>query len=134
MKRIIYLALLFATALNAQERMSEKEAINEKYIDFKKQYLFFEITGKIEIDGHIFDNKKRDCPIIYTADIRGIEIVDTCLNVKYEYRECNEKNCDIIHLVIKQEIKLFDTYPDLQLFNNGTMPIFNEDLFMNSEF
>jgi len=77
--RTLILFLLFSSAIFAQE---------SKY----KTVL----GCKIEIDGHIFDNKKSKDPIKFEADLNGITISDS--KKQYEKRNCEIKECDILHL------------------------------------
>ncbi len=75
--------------------------VNEKFIPFtESNIVFMRLLGLIEIDGHIFNNDTCSCPIIYKADLNGIEIKDTCTYIEYKYRKCDKKDCPIIHLII----------------------------------
>lgn len=58
-----------------------------------------ELSGKIEIYGHVFENKKSKDPIIYEADISEIKIYNSKGN--YQKRYCSESKCDILHLEAK---------------------------------
>jgi len=126
---ILVLFSLMVLSVSAQEKMGEKEAMNEKHLDFTKQYLWFVIHGKIEIDGHIFTNHKKECPtIIFKANLDGVSIIDTCTNTQYQHRTCNKKGCDIIHLEEKPVMQLYQpgwNYPNWEYFmsptNNGVI-------------
>ncbi len=110
----------------AQNPMNEKQAIKESHIDFAKQYLFFTITGKIEIDGHEFINEKRKCPIIFKADLTGVAISDTCTKMVYQKRDCKIKGCPIIHL--EEKIAPFEraeVFPPSYRFYNGANAVIN---------
>jgi hypothetical protein len=125
MKRIIiilYVLVAFIQCTNEQEKINEKRVIKEKHIDFNKGYLYFELHGLIEIDGHIFLNDTMSCPIVYKADLEGIEIINECNKKEYEYRKCDKKGCEIIHLNLINELKL----PVLK-FNNPLDYYFNPD-------
>lgn len=99
MKRLLLIALLaLSISAFAQKPMDEKSALKESHIDFTKQYLFFVIIGNIEIDGHEFVNQNQKCPIIYKADIKSVTISDTCTNTYYRSRQCERKDCRVIHL------------------------------------
>jgi hypothetical protein len=103
MKKIIYLLLIvYSVNSYAQDKMSERRAMKEKHIDFTKEYLWFELSGLMEINGHIFKNDTSSCPIIYTANLDGITIKD-CNGKVYKKRNCNKKGCSIIHLQPKNE-------------------------------
>jgi hypothetical protein len=100
-----------------QEKMNEKEAMKKSHIDFTKEYIWFEISGLIEIDGHIFKNDTCKCSIIYIANLKEVTITDTCKNIKYEYRRCGKVDCNIIHLQEKQEPQIqFNPQPNWQYF------------------
>jgi len=77
--RTLIIFLLFSSAIFAQE---------PKY----KTVL----DCKIEIDGHVFENKKSKDPIKFEANLNGITLSDS--KKQYEKRECNIKECDILHL------------------------------------
>lgn len=82
--------------------MAEKSVMKEKHIDFSKEVIFFDLHGTIEIDGHLTDNDKSKCPIMYYANLDEVTLIDTCTNTKYVHRKCNRDKCKIIHLSIKQ--------------------------------
>ena len=96
------LVLTISVNLCGQIKMKEQRAMKESHIDFTKEYIYFTIHGLIEIDGHIFKNDTCKCPIQFQANLEGITIIDTCLNMKYEYRKCEKVNCPIVHLVKKE--------------------------------
>ena len=120
MKKFVYLLLitLLAFNVNGQQKMGEKDAIRESHIDFTRQYLFFTLHGMIEIDGHTFLNDTCRCPIIYQANLDGITIVDTCMNIIYEHRTCSIKGCKTIHLIIKENVNVFYPQWDEQWFED----------------
>lgn len=115
-KTIIIILLLIPSFLFAQNKVNEKRAIEKSHIDFSKEYLFFTLSGLIEIDGHAFKNDTCKCPIIYKSTLDGIDIVDTCANKHYDHRECKIKECKIIHLKIQEaqynQEKSFFTAPN----------------------
>lgn len=86
MKKLILL-LLFSIAVQAQIK-KPKDSI--------KQVL----NAKIEIDGHL--TKKE---IFFKATLEGIEIYDHDKK-QYKLRKCSLKDCDIIHLIEKNETLL----------------------------
>ena len=116
MKTQVTILLLLISSVSFSQGMSESRAIKEKHIDFSKEVLYFELSGKIEIDGHIEDNKKRECPLIYIANLDEVRITDTCTKTDYIHRKCNKNGCKIIHLTKKNEITINDLY--LPYWNN----------------
>jgi hypothetical protein len=50
------LALLFISGLLFGQTVNEKQAILKSHIDFTKEYIWFTLSGKIEIDGHTLIN------------------------------------------------------------------------------
>ena len=125
----------------SQSKMNEKRVMNEKHIDFTKEYIYFEVSGLIEIDGHTFLNDTCKCPIIYKANIKGITIFNKCNNVKYEYRKCSKKGCNIIHLIEIENIKIENMYQwDNRYFNyipcsdydlDNTLKIIQDTLYID---
>lgn len=101
--KTFFILLLFPILLFSQEKINEKQAIEKSHINFNREYLFFVISGAIEIDGHTFINDTSKTPIIFKATIDGISIVDTSKNIEYQHRKCDEPNCPILHLEIKQQ-------------------------------
>ncbi len=93
------LAILLCVPMFAQNKMNEQDAINKSHIDFTKQYLYFIVHGRVEIDGHTFLNDTCNKPIIFKATIDGVELTDSTNT--YTHRKCSHPNCDIIHLEIK---------------------------------
>jgi hypothetical protein len=89
--------------LMAQLKFNEGDAIKESHIDFTTHYIWFVLSGQIEIDGHEFDNSKTDCPIMFQANLDGVTLSDTCTFTEYTHRTCNKKGCRVIHLVRKVE-------------------------------
>ncbi len=86
MKKLIII-LLFSTGLQAQN---------------KKELLYTtNLKGLIEIDGHVFKGDTLKNKIRYEASLNGFIIIDD--KAKYQYRECSHKNCEIIHLTVKNE-------------------------------
>jgi hypothetical protein len=106
------------------KKMSEQECIKESKIDFSTQVIFFEISGEIEIDGHIINNAKRESPIIFIANLDGVTIMDTSTGLKYGHRVCDRKGCKIIHLTAYPIFKAQGNFywQDLRLDNNGNVP------------
>jgi len=121
MKHIIII-LLFALTLSAQIKFGERDAIEKGHIDFTTHYIWFVLTGQIEIDGHAFDNSKTDCPIIFQANLDGVTIIDTCTGIQYTRRTCNKKGCKVIHLEKKEEPQIKNNdwfiYPNLYPIDN----------------
>jgi len=115
-KQLIIIGLLLSVlvVLNGQKRMNESRTMKEKHIDFTEEVIYFELSGFIEIDGHIFKNDTCKCPIIYTADFDGITIMDTCTKTKYMRRICDKPGCKILHLT-KIEVTLTDPYEQFYL-------------------
>lgn len=110
MKKIVLLIVMVfgvLTISNAQSKMNEQRCIKESHIDFTKEYIYFTIHGLIEIDGHIFKNDTCKCPIQFQANLEGIVIIDTCQNIKYEYRKCSKPDCKIIHLIEKIDVNYY---------------------------
>jgi len=126
---VVLILLSFSVSGQEKDKMNEKRALEEKHIDFTKEYLWFVIYGEIEIDGHTFTNHKKECPtVVFRANLDGIAIVDTCTNTYYQHRVCNKKGCNVIHLEEKQTIQLYQpgwNYPNWQYFmsptNNGVI-------------
>lgn len=79
------LILLTLITLNSFGQMNEKRALKEKHIDFSKEYLYFELTGLIELNGVIFRNDTCSCPIIYKATIEKVELINKCTKVSYDF-------------------------------------------------
>ena len=125
MKHIIIISLFFVS-LMAQSKFSERDAIKESHIDFTTHYIWFVLTGQIEIDGHEFDNSEADCPIIFQANLDGVTIIDTCTGIKYTHRTCNKKGCKVIHLVRKED-------PPITNPNWYTLPKLDYNSFYHSE-
>ncbi|MFV5696688.1 hypothetical protein ACM55G_14760 [Flavobacterium sp. LB3P122] len=89
---ILILAFLFSILSFGQSHITfEKLPEGTKLI-----LLVKELEGTIEIDGHIFDNKKSKDPIVIKATIEGVAIYDK--KRKYSYRKCSLENCKTIHL------------------------------------
>ena len=99
MKHILFLLVIIASISVAQGRITEKQAIQKDRIDLKKEYIYFVIHGRIEIGGHTFINDTCAAPIMFEARITGIKIWDG--KTEYEYRDCGDANCAIIHLTEK---------------------------------
>jgi len=76
--------------------ITEQQAVQKSHIDFTKEYLYFTISGKIEIDGHTFLNDTCKQPVIYQANLDCVKIIKG--EKEYEHRVCDIKNCEIIHL------------------------------------
>jgi hypothetical protein len=86
MKNLLLTLVLSLSVLTSfSQTMNEKRALKEKHIDFSKEYLYFELTGLIELNGIIFNNDTCDCPIIYKATINNTELVNKCTNEKYDF-------------------------------------------------
>ena len=97
MNKIILLILIPIYSFS-QKPLDEQDVINKSHIDFKKESILFTLSGLIEIDGHTFKNDTCKCPIIYTADLSGVEIKDKCNERKYRVKYCAKINCPVIHL------------------------------------
>ncbi len=115
-KTTIFLLFVLPVITQAQQRMTEKQVMKESHIDFSRQYIYFTLSGKIEIDGHLFKNDTCKCPIIYQATLDGVTIIDTCAKVKYFHRKCNLKGCKIIHLSKEEKLEIidYDYWPKIQ--------------------
>ena len=97
------LLILLSVATFGQNKVSEKQAIQKSHLDFTKEYLWFEMSGQIEIDGHIYKNDT--CPIIYEANLDEVRIYSKCdPDQLYEHRTCSVKGCNIIHLIKKERV------------------------------
>lgn len=103
-RRVFYsvLLVLLSSNLFGQGKINEQEAMKKSHIDFKKEYVSFNINGFIEIDGHTFINDTCKCPIQFHANLDGITIIDICSNVIYKHRICANKSCNIIHLQVEE--------------------------------
>ena len=95
------LAILISFNAISQNRMNEQRVMKEKYIDFKKEYIYFTLHGLMEVNGHTFKNDTCRCPVIYQATLDEVTLIDTCTKVTYIHRDCGIKNCNIIHLQIE---------------------------------
>lgn len=100
---IITFAILLANIAVAQSTLIISKTIEKSNLE--RIEVLVEIPGNIEIDGHIFDNKKSQDPIKLQATLSGVKIFDN--KKKYNYRKCGKEKCEIIHL--KEEI-VTDTY------------------------
>ena len=86
MKYLTLIALISISLTSfSQDKMNEKRAMNEKHIDFSKEYLYFELTGLIELNGVIFNNDTCNCSIIYKATINTTELINKCTNNEYVF-------------------------------------------------
>lgn len=145
MKTLITL-LLTAITITGTAQYGHKECINEKYIDLKTTYIYFEIKGLIEIDGHTFLNDTCEVPLIFTADKEGIFIgrrhEKNGLIVfleEYAYHDCGKKGCEVLHLKDKYEITIFRDTPwewenTFPFYQNVTTPGFyfiNDSLILD---
>jgi len=67
---------------------------------------------KIEIGGHVYDNKKSKDPIKFKATLKGIKIYDS--KKEYHYMECDLYDCNTIHLVesLNNDRVEYDAYLD----------------------
>lgn len=89
MKKLFIIAVLIITAnLSAQSRFN--------VVDYEKPHVSISIQGKIEIDGHTFDNEKSKDPVIFEADLNGIKIYNS--KTEYKKRKCDNEKCKVIHL------------------------------------
>lgn len=104
MKPLIILLLFISFSTFAQK--NEKDCMNDKHIDWKTEYIFFELSGLIEINGHIFKNDTCKEPVIWSATVNKITISKG--EIEYTVRDCGDKNCKIIHLVEKEEDIIYD--------------------------
>lgn len=95
MKTTILLLFLIPLSLFGQNKINEKQAIDKKHLDFNKEYLFFELSGLIEIDGHTFRNDTCADPIIFEVDLYEIRIHDK--NNTYTPHKCGKPACKILH-------------------------------------
>lgn len=125
-KPLIILLILSTSLILAQDKkkISEQEAINNSHIDFTTQYIYFIIHGEIEIDGHIFKNDDRECPIIFEATLDGVTIIDKCTNTKYTHRHCDIADCEIIHLTESPTWQIYIQDDNFTPFhrNDGQLP------------
>jgi len=111
MKKLIIILMVLIPLFGIGQKVNEKRAMNERRLDLTKEYLFFDIAGMIEINGHIFKNDTCKSPIIFKADLDGVSIIDTLQNIKYTHRKCDKKGCNIIHLVKIEELNESHFYP-----------------------
>ena len=120
---LLILLICFAFQGFAQTKVNEKQALRKSHIDFTKEYLWFYMSGTIEIDGHIIKDT-----IIYTANLEGITIKDL-KGIEYVCRKCSKKGCHIIHLVKKEsdiiignDRLFFNSHQYNELPNNSLIP------------
>lgn len=85
--------------LNVKTRINEQQAMKKTHIDLTKEYVFFNISGLIEIDGHTFLNDTCKSPIVFEATLDGVTIINPKTREKYTHRICEVKGCNIIHLI-----------------------------------
>lgn len=98
MKKIILLSVITLLSITsfAQTKINEQDAIKKTHIDFNNEYLFFTISGLVEIDGHTFLNDTCKDPIVYEATINEIRLHNKTTD--FTHRKCEAKGCKIIHL------------------------------------
>jgi hypothetical protein len=106
MKKLILISLVALFSIKIQAQMNEKMAMKETHINFKKEHLYFIISGKIEINGHTFVNDTCKQPIYYYATIKEVKIINPEAKIEYVFRDCGEKDCDIIHLDIVSDTRI----------------------------
>lgn len=118
MKKLLYtlvLATIFSASAIGQTKLNERQIINKKHIDFSKEVIYFELSGKIEIDGHTFVNDTCKSPIIYTSNLERISIFNKDTKEKYTVRKCERIDCNVIHLVKEKENYInYNTMPNWQ--------------------
>jgi hypothetical protein len=103
---IILIAILFMSMISfGQQVLTEQMVITKTHIDFSKEYISFILSGSIEIDGHTFQNESQSNPILYTANLDNVEIVDSNRTAVYTHRKCSMAGCNIIHLDRKQSVE-----------------------------
>lgn len=111
-----FLFILLTTTIYGQTHLNEKQVIDKQHIDFSKEVIYFELSGQIEIDGHIFLNDTCKNPIIYTANLEEVTLFrKNNPEVKYKVRKCSIEECKIIHLTNKTQDWV---YPKMQFYNN----------------
>ena len=116
----IILTCVITSGAMAQPKLTEKQVLKNKHIDFSKEIIYFELSGLIEIDGHTFLNDTCKFPIIYTANLDGISIFNKSTKQKYNVRKCESEGCKIIHLVKVtnlQDYITFSNWQGIQLYN-----------------
>ena len=111
---ILLCTVIFSASAAGQTRLNEKQVMKKKHIDFSKEVIYFELSGKIEIDGHTFINDTCKSPIIYTSNLEGISIFDKDTKVKYTVRKCERKGCKTTHLIKETNIQDYITIPQWQ--------------------
>lgn len=113
-KIIIVFAILLANSAVAQTTLIVSKTI-------ERIEVLVEIPGEIEIDGHVFDNKKSINPIKFQATLSGTKIFDN--KQDYTYRKCQKEKCEVTHLQASQTLIIpSNTWiktPTLQYFNNN---------------
>lgn len=97
-KLIITFAILLANSAVAQTTLIVSKTIEKSNLE--RIEVLVEIPGEIEIDGHVFDNKKSKNPVKLKATLSGVKIFDS--KKEYIYRKCKKEKCEITHL--KEEI------------------------------
>ena len=55
------IGITLCTMVQGQLRLNEKQVMKQKHIDFSTQVIYFELSGIIEIDGHIIQNPLNLC-------------------------------------------------------------------------
>ena len=119
----ILLTCVISMGAMAQAKLTEKQVMKNKHIDFSKEVIYFELSGLIEIDGHIFLNDTCKSPIIYTANLDGISIFDKSTKQKYNVRKCEREGCKITHLIKEANLQDYITFPQwqhgIQLYNSN---------------
>lgn len=93
-KLIITFAILLTNIAVAQSPLIISKTIEKSNLE--RIEVLVEIPGEIEIDGHVFDNKKSKNPIHFRATLEGTKIYDS--KKEYTYRKCGKEKCEITHL------------------------------------
>lgn len=100
MKKLFIIAsLIFTANLSAQTIVKEYGILVREYSSYTPVKVEVVLLGKVEIDGHDFDNEKSKDPVKFEADLDGIKIYDS--KREYQKRKCNIEKCKIIHLESK---------------------------------
>lgn len=100
MKKILLLALFLGTIATFAQTQFKTEHYDSVFM-IKNREVLLSLDGRLEIDGHTFDNKKAKDPIKFKVDLKGITIFNS--KGEYENRDCEDPKCDIIHLIRKNK-------------------------------
>jgi hypothetical protein len=104
-KLLLLFILLISTLVTAQFKTTTQVPVL-KITPGKLIYSKTILKGVIEINGHSFENKDSDCPIILTATLQNIKIHNKCDKKEYTFRQCGKEDCMIIHLLEKQNFTI----------------------------